>query len=48
MEPDQLYALASRNISPHAAGEGVEVDGDPTVAAHVLDALSGAASRQDG
>jgi DNA-binding HxlR family transcriptional regulator len=44
MEPDVFYALAVQRTTPHAARERVDVEGDPGVAAAVLDALSGAAA----
>ncbi len=43
MEPDVFYALATQRTTPQAARKRVDVEGDPTVAARVLDALSGAA-----
>jgi DNA-binding HxlR family transcriptional regulator len=44
MRPDVFYALATQRTTPRAAGERVAVEGDPSVATGVLDALSGAAS----
>jgi DNA-binding HxlR family transcriptional regulator len=45
MEPSQLYALAARRMTPQAARKSVEIEGDASVATRVLEALSGAASR---
>ncbi|MEN3280151.1 MAG: hypothetical protein V7607_1291 [Solirubrobacteraceae bacterium] len=44
MAPDVFYALATERLTARAAQERVEVEGDASVAAGVLDALSGAAS----
>jgi DNA-binding HxlR family transcriptional regulator len=44
IEPGLLYALATRRITPQAAGQRVEVNGDPSIAARVLQGLSGCAS----
>jgi DNA-binding HxlR family transcriptional regulator len=44
MEPDLLYALATRRITPQAARKRVEVNGDLSIAARVLEGLSGCAS----
>ncbi len=44
IEPDLLYALATRRITPQAARKRVEVNGDPGIAARVLEGLSGCAS----
>jgi DNA-binding HxlR family transcriptional regulator len=43
MPADVFYALATRRTTPQAASKSIEVEGDPTVASGVLDALSGAA-----
>jgi DNA-binding HxlR family transcriptional regulator len=44
IEPKLLYALATRRITPQAAHKRVEVNGDPSIAAQVLEGLSGCAS----
>jgi len=44
MEPDMLYSLATRRTTPQVARKGVEVEGDSSVAAGILDALSGSAT----
>ena len=44
IEPDLLYALATRRITSQAARKRVGVDGDSSVAARVLEGLSGCAS----
>jgi DNA-binding HxlR family transcriptional regulator len=43
IEPEVLYALATQRITRQAASKRVEVAGDPSVAAQVLDELSGSA-----
>jgi DNA-binding HxlR family transcriptional regulator len=40
LEPDVLYALAARKMTPRAASRRIGVDGDPDVAAQVLEALT--------
>ncbi len=44
IEPDLLSALATRRITPQAARKRVEVNGDPDIAARVLEGLSGCAN----
>jgi DNA-binding HxlR family transcriptional regulator len=43
MAPDVFYALVTERLTPRTARKQVEVEGDASVAAGVLDALSGAA-----
>jgi DNA-binding HxlR family transcriptional regulator len=43
MAPDVFYALATERLTARAARKQVEVEGDASVAAGVLEALSGAA-----
>jgi ubiquinone biosynthesis protein UbiJ len=40
LEPDVLYALAVRKMTPRVASRRIEVEGDPDVAAQVLEALA--------
>jgi DNA-binding HxlR family transcriptional regulator len=40
LEPEVLYAVASRRMTPRAASRRVEVEGDQDLAVRVLDALS--------
>jgi len=44
IEPELLYALATRRITPQAARKRIEVNGDPSIATLVLEGLSGCAS----
>lgn len=44
IEPDLLYALATRRITPQAARKRAGVNGDGGIAARVLEGLSGCAS----
>jgi len=44
IEPDLLSALATRRITPQAARKRVKVNGDPDIAARVLEGLSGCAN----
>jgi DNA-binding HxlR family transcriptional regulator len=44
LEPDVLYALAARKLTRRAASTRVEVEGDPVVAAQVLEALTASLS----
>jgi DNA-binding HxlR family transcriptional regulator len=41
IEPNLLYALATRRTTPQAARQQVAIEGDPKIAAGVLDAISG-------
>jgi hypothetical protein len=41
IEPELFYALATGRATPQAAGPRVEIEGDPQIAAAVLDAVSG-------
>lgn len=44
IEPDSLYALATRRVTPEDARKRVEIDGDSSIAAQVLEGLNGCAS----
>jgi DNA-binding HxlR family transcriptional regulator len=44
LEPDLLYALATRRMTPRAVRRHIEIEGDRDVAEQVLTALSGAAA----
>jgi DNA-binding HxlR family transcriptional regulator len=41
IEPEVLYALSTRQLTPQAAGRRAQIDGDADLAARALNALSG-------
>jgi DNA-binding HxlR family transcriptional regulator len=47
LEPDVLYALAARKVTPRAASRRIDVEGDPDVAAQVLEALTASLSTNE-